>query len=206
MLDINYTYAGWTIPDNTNISYSYPASTLTPKPTTDPTIEPTSYPTDIPTMEPTSDPTLDPTSNPSTIPTSNPSMDPTSDPSKAPTPDPSMDPTSNLSSAPTVTPREWALLVGDTNYNSTKARCESYGTSLATITNLEEHNRAYQYCQDNDPDKKGNCWIGYSRSDSSSPWIWEVKVYQHILIGHLENQVMRYVQTFGRSKTDYVIY
>ena len=144
-----------------------------------PTMVPTAYPSSDPTSNPIIDPTVDPTSDPTDVPTSPPStdptMDPTSDPTMIPTDIPSLSPTPEPSSAPTPTPREWILLVNDSNANCSTAilLCEAYGTSLATIESAEEQNRAYQYCLDNDPENNGNCWIGYTRDHKDDPFTWE---------------------------------
>lgn len=111
MLDRNYTFAGWRIPENISIT-EYPASTLTPEPTTDPTIAPTVYP--IP---------------------------------------------------------KWIVIDNPSNYSSAEAQCESYGTYLGTIRDLNESEKAYTVCQDGDSTGFGNCWFGYYRQNASE-WQW----------------------------------
>ena len=69
---------------------------------------------------------------------------------------------------------KWVKIDGHFTYDQAKTQCALKGLNMATILDLEEAQQAYKLCKTEDqPDNLGNCWIGYSRINASSEWIWE---------------------------------
>mmetsp|Transcript_36986 Transcript_36986/g.32687 ORF Transcript_36986/g.32687 Transcript_36986/m.32687 type:complete len:396 (+) Transcript_36986:91-1278(+) len=69
----------------------------------------------------------------------------------------------------------WIFINESVSYTDAQSQCESLGTNLATITNLEEAEQAFELCKNGDINNNnyGNCWIGYYRTDISNEWQWE---------------------------------